>query len=136
MPKAINTPNRNIIIMDNESKTVIVIILVCIAALAVGYGIYTSLKPSQIEPYGPMTGEDVRTPLGAVSDIPWDEVIYIPLYPECEGEKMVLINNITKIEYENNTTVYHWLYTCEKAEMNRTNIKVDATRLPDYELPK
>lgn len=121
--------------MDNESKTIIVIILVCIAAVAVGYGIYASLEQVQIEPYGPMDGGDVQTPLGAVSDIPWDEVIYVPVYPECKGEKMVLIDDVVKIEYENGTTVYHWLYTCEKAEINRTNIRVDATRLPDYELP-
>jgi hypothetical protein len=66
--------------------------------------------------------------------IPWDEVIYVPIYKECIGERMVFTDDVIKIE-RGNETIYHWLYTCEKAEMNRTNIKVDATRMPDYELP-
>lgn len=105
--------------MNTDYKTVIVIALVCIAAVAVGYGIYASMEPSPIEQYGPMTEGDVPTPLG-VADIPWDEVIYVPIYPECVGEKMILIDDMVKIEYANGTTVYHWMYTCKKAEMDRT----------------
>ena len=123
--------------MDNESKTIIVVLMTCLAAIGVGWMISSTLQPAMIEPRGPMTGGDDVEPtwqLGTEA-IPWDEVIYVPMYPECEEEKMVLIDDVVKIEYENGTTVYHWLYTCEKAEINRTNIRVDATRLPDYELP-
>lgn len=124
--------------MNDEFRNIIVIILVCIAAVAVGHGIYASMEQAHIEPCGMMTGGCDDEPMGqpGTEAIPWDEVIYVPAYPECAGEKRVHVDGPIKIEYENGTTMWHQIYTCQKAEMNRTNVRVDATRLPDYELPE
>lgn len=106
--------------MNNQTKTVIVTIIACIAFAGVIWMISSTLPKEVIEPHGPMIGEDDVGPLG-LEAIPWDEVIYVPIYPECKGEKMVFIEDMVKIEYANGTTIWHWLYTCEKAA-NRTPV--------------
>ena len=54
-----------------------------------------------------------------VSEIQFDEMIYVAVYPECEGENMLLIDGPIKISYDDGTTIWHWLYTCKYAEATR-----------------
>lgn len=107
--------------MNETNKTIIIVAVVCIAAIGVGWMISSTLPSELTEPHGPMTGGDemIHPYSTAMPEISMDEMIYVPRYPECVGEKMVLIDDPNKIEYENGTTVYHWLYTCQIAEMNR-----------------
>ena len=108
--------------MNDIDKTVIVAMIAVIVTVGVCWMISSTLQPELIEPHGPMTGGDENTDpmmMPSAEAIPWDEMIYVPVYPECEGEEMILIDEPTKIEYANGTTIWHWLYTCQIAEMNR-----------------
>jgi hypothetical protein len=124
--------------MDIKTKTIIVILLASAAMVGLCLMVSSTLQTDDpIEPCGPMTGGDCTPPtLAGTEVILWDEMIYVPTYPECVGENRVHVDGPIKIEFENGTTAWHQMYTCQKAEMNRTNIRVDATRLPDYELPE
>lgn len=106
--------------MDEKNKTVIVVMLVCACAIGVGLMIAGTLQHTE-EDY-PMK----ETP----------PIIFIPTGEECLRGERVMIGNPINATDEDGGRVWCWLYECRSAARNRTNIKVDATRLPDYEQPK
>ena len=105
--------------MNKNHLIIITIIMIAVIAAAI---VLNNQPPAVIHPSGPMTGghEQIQPYPATLTATQMDEMIYVALYPECVGEKMVFIDDPIKIEYENGTTLHHWIYTCEKAELNRS----------------
>ncbi len=89
--------------------------ILIVMAVMIGFVAYDN-RLETIHPVGIMTGGDEQIhPVGfdiVGSAIPMSEVIYVPAYPDedCAREDRILIDTPIRIEDENGTVRWHWIY--------------------------
>jgi hypothetical protein len=130
--------------ITNETKKIIVILLMCVFVVGVCVMIHDTLQkePGLIHPHGPMADDGTGRPDGPMvrsGGIMYADGVYttlfegetvavipVPAYEECPRGERVYLGNYLKVVDSTGKVTLHWMYECKNTAWNRTPTVYDS----------